>query len=118
MEVLHFFIFLSIGIILGILYDIFKIFRILCRDDLFVFVIDILYFIIYFIIMFKTSIILNFEKIRYYMVFECCLGFIIYRISIRKFIFFISKNIVKFAKKRLPKIKLFIFHKKTNRNNK
>lgn len=120
MVILHFIIFLSLGTVLGFLYDIFKIFRKLYKNNIFIFVIDTLYFIIYFIIMFGISIKLNFERIRYYMIFECCLGFTIYKVTISKFIFLVEKRIVQFVKKfhLVPKIKLFIFHKKSNRSKK
>ena len=120
MGILHFLIFLFFGIILGILYDILKISRNFYQNNTFIFIIDILYFAIYFIIMFKMSIILNFEKIRYYMVLECYLGFIVYKLTISRFIFLAEKNIAEFIKKRhlIPKIKLFILHKKMIKNKK
>ena len=118
MEILHLLIFLSLGIILGILYDIFKILRFFYHNIVFIFIIDILYFIIYFIIMFKTLIILNFESIRNYMIFECCLGFILYKVTISKFIFLAEKSIVRFIKRHSPKVKLFIFNKKASKNKK
>lgn len=118
MGILHLIIFLSLGIILGILYDIFKILRYFYHNTVLVFTIDILYFIIYFIIMFKMLIILNFENIRSYMIFESCLGFILYKATISKFIFLAEKSIARFIKRHFPRVKLFIFNKKTSKNKK
>ena len=117
---LHFLIFLFFGIILGILYDILKIFRKFYQNSTFIFIVDILYFMIYFIIMFEILMILNLEKIRYYMIFECCLWFAAYKLTISRFIFLAEKNMLEFIKKRhlIPKIKLFVFHKKMSKNKK
>lgn len=111
-SVLIFVYFFLLGIILGILYDLFKILRILITKNTFIFFIDILYFVIGSLLTFVLSIYVNLGIIRGFIFQGELFGFIVYKCILgRVFFGFMRKilfgiKVVRFIKKP----KLFIFN--------
>lgn len=106
-------IFILLGIALGLIYDIFKILRRLVQNKIFVFVIDVFYFLVCSVAIFYFCLVYNSGKIRYFVLQGVLIGAFLHKITISKFIFsFIEKTIVAVKKIRFPKMKLFIFNKK------
>ncbi|MBO6126399.1 MAG: spore cortex biosynthesis protein YabQ [Clostridia bacterium] len=103
-SILVFAYFFLLGIILGLLYDLFKIFRILIAKNSFIFFMDILYFVICSLVTFALCIFINSGIIRGFIFQGEFLGFIIY-----KYIF--SRIILKFMQKILFGIKIVRFIK-------
>ena len=111
-SILVFAYFFLLGIILGLLYDLFKLFRIFIANNALIFFSDILYFIICSLLTFILSIYINSGIIRGFIFHGEFFGFIIYKYIFGKIILnFMGKilfgiKIVRFFRKP----KLFIFN--------
>ena len=104
-SVLVFAYFFLLGIFLGLLYDLFKIFRIIIAKNSFIFFMDILYFVICSLVTFVLCIFINSGITRGFIFQGEFFGFITY-----KYIF--SRIISKFMQKILFGIKIVRFIKK------
>lgn len=109
---------MAVGGILGLIYDFFKIDRIVFkRGNIFVFLQDILFWIIATVIFFSFSVVFSNGQIRAYLLFGSFLGFLIYRLTFSKIIILISipfKKIINIVKKYYSALinKLNILNKK------
>ena len=104
-SILVFAYFFLLGIILGLLYDLFKLFRIFVANSALIFFSDILYFVICSLLTFILSIYINSGIIRGFIFHGEFFGFIIY-----KYIF--GRKILKFMRKILFGIKIVSFFRK------
>ena len=100
---LHLFIFFLIdGIIIGIIFDIFRILRKTFKHkDFVIYLQDILFWILTGILLLYTTFIFNDSEIRLYMILSSFLGFIIYLFTISKFFINISVKIILFIKNKI-----------------
>ena len=106
-------IFILLGIALGLIYDVFKILRCLIQNKIFIFFVDVFYFLVCSVSIFYFCLIYNSGKIRYFVLQGVLIGVFLHKITLSKFIFsFMGKTIVAVKKIRFPKMKLFIFNKK------
>ena len=96
--------FLLLGLFLGIIYDIFKILRIIIHNNFIIFVFDTLYFIIYTFCIFILNLLINMGYTRYFFVIISFLSTVVYKFTISRVIFRI-----------LRKINFFV-HRRTNKN--
>lgn len=96
--------FLLLGLFLGIIYDIFKILRLIIRNNFIIFIFDISYFIIYTFCIFILNLLINMGYTRYFFVIISFLFTLVYKFTISKAIFRI-----------LRKINFFV-HRRTNKN--
>ena len=91
---------LVLGLILGMIYDIFKLFRLVFNSKKWsIFFQDILYFIIISLITFFFIIIFNKGEIRYYILIGQFIGWGIYYISCGRIVYKYSKNFLRIIKK-------------------
>ena len=100
---LHLFIFFLIdGIIIGIIFDIFRILRKTFKHkDFVIYLQDILFWILTGILLLYTTFIFNDSEIRLYMILSSFLGFIIYLFTISKFFIKVSVKIILFIKNKI-----------------
>lgn len=96
--------FLLLGLFLGIIYDIFKILRLIIRNNFIIFVFDISYFIIYTFCIFILNLLINMGYTRYFFVIISFLSTLVYKFTISRALFRI-----------LGKINSFV-HRRTNKN--
>lgn len=109
--ILVFIYFFLLGIILGLIYDFFKILRIFISRNIFIFFIDILYFIICSLFTFVLLVYLNSGIIRYFIFQGEFLGFILYKYIFGKIFFVFARKIILNIKsmKFFKNLKLFTF---------
>lgn len=89
-----------LGLFLGVIYDVFRIFRLAFNSKKWgIFFQDILYFVIISLITFFFGIIFNNGEIRYYILTGQFIGWIAYYISIGKIVYKYSKSFLKFVNK-------------------
>lgn len=96
--------FLLLGLLLGIIYDIFKILRFIIHNNFIIFVFDTSYFIIYTFCIFILNLLVNMGYTRYFFVIISFLSTLVYKLTVSRAIFRV-----------LIKINSFV-HKKTNKN--
>ena len=103
---LHLFIiFLINGIIIGFVFDIFRVFRKSFRHkDYIINIQDILFWLITGIILLYSSFTFNDGELRLFMILSAFLGFIIYLLTLSKITIKINVKIIFFLKKILNKI--------------
>ncbi len=93
------------GIFIGIIYDIFKCFRIIgFSKDYMILIEDILFALILGILTFFLSLSFNDGKIRFYIIFSEFLGILVYKFTISKLLIYIFIKVLMI----LNKIKQFI----------
>ena len=93
-----------LGIIMGIIYDVFRIIRLLVSwKDWQVFIQDIVYFFIVGISTFLFALAYNKGDVRAYLIVGEIIGWIIYYITIGEIVYRFSEAIAKFIKKILMK---------------
>ena len=86
---------LVLGLILGIIYDIFRIFRLTFNVKKWgIFFQDILYFITISLVSFSFIIIFNKGEVRYYIIIGQLIGGVIYYISLGRIVYKYSKNLL------------------------
>ncbi len=89
----------TLGLILGVIYDIFRIFRLVFNSKKWgIFFQDMLYFIIISLITFFFIIIFNKGKIRYYILIGQFIGWGIYYISLGRIVYKYSKIFLRVIK--------------------
>lgn len=110
--ILIFIYFFLLGIILGLIYDFFKILRIFIQRNIFIFFIDILYFIICSLFTFVLLVYLNSGIIRCFIFQAEFFGFILYKYTFNKIFFVFMRKIIL----NIKNLNLFIFN--NNRNKK
>lgn len=94
-----------LGVILGILYDVFRIVRLAIRWNIWqVFLQDILYFVICGILTFIFLLMFNNGVIRIYVLCGECLGWAAYYITLGKLIYRCSSRIINYVKQILKKV--------------
>ena len=103
---LHLFIiFLINGIIIGFIFDMFRVFRKSFRHkDYIINIQDVLFWICTGIILLYSSFTFNDGELRLFMILSAFLGFVIYLLTLSKIIININVKIVLFVKKILGKI--------------
>lgn len=107
-----------LGIILGFAYDIFRILRmILNSKNVFIFIQDVLYFIISGIITFGFVLYFNSGDSRFYILAGEAIGWILYHLTIGNFIYKCSNKLVKCLKSKIYVIKSNIIGKIPKNNN-
>lgn len=109
-EISKFLYFILIGGIIGILFDIFRIFRKCFKtSDFITYVHDILFLLISAIILLISIFIINNGEIRAYMFFGIILGIIIYLFTLSKYFILFSTKVILFLKKIIinPIINIF-----------
>lgn len=106
--------FLLLGLVLGILYDIFKILRNIFQSNVLIFFIDVTYFLICSIITFVLSVLVNSGNMRYFTIQGELLGIVLYKMTLSRIIFKIIDKIVSICKKitKNLKSKMLKFNKK------
>lgn len=91
---------LVLGVSLGIVYDLFKLDRLLFkRSKIFLFFSDILFWLISAFLIFTFCVIFSNGQIRGYIVLGTLLGFVIYRLTLSKLIFLLVNPLKKLVKK-------------------
>ncbi|MDR1240867.1 MAG: spore cortex biosynthesis protein YabQ [Oscillospiraceae bacterium] len=103
------------GIIPGIIYDIFKIFRLIFNiKKLGLFILDIVYFIICAVLVFLFILTINLGYIRFFILNFIAAGWLIYRLTVSRIVFNFVYKILKFLKHKIkfPKINLCFLNKK------
>ena len=91
---------LVLGVSLGIVYDLFKLDRLLFkRSKIFLFFSDILFWLISAFLIFTFCVIFSNGQIRGFIVLGTLLGFIIYRLTLSKLIFLLVNPLKKLVKK-------------------
>lgn len=79
--------FLLLGILLGMVYDVFKISRIRFNlNNIFILILDIFYFIIYTLFLFLLNLIINMGQTRYFFILSSFFGTISYKLAISNFV--------------------------------
>ncbi len=78
-------VFICVGIVLGIIYDIFYVFR-LKRKGIIIHVSDIIFSVAFFVLTALTTLLFNSGKLEFYFFFGIFLGFCAERASLGKFI--------------------------------
>ena len=80
--------FILLGIIMGIVYDVFKIIRVyLFSNNIFIFFLDIIYFIIYTLCIFLLNIMVNMGYVRYFFIWSSFFGVLLHKVSVSSFFF-------------------------------
>ena len=91
---------LVLGVSLGIVYDLFKLDRLLFkRSKIFLFFSDILFWLISAFLIFTFCVIFSNGQIRGFIVLGTLLGFVIYRLTLSKLIFLLVNPLKKLVKK-------------------
>lgn len=94
-----------LGVLLGILYDVCRIFRLAINWNIWqIFLQDILYFVVCGILTFIFLLTFNNGVIRIYVLFGECLGWGAYYITFGKLIYRCSSRIINYVKKILKKV--------------
>jgi len=89
--------FFVLGTFLGIIYDVFKIYRLIFASKNFlIFLLDVFYFLICSICVFVLSLVVNMGCIRYFIIQSAVIGFVSYKLTIGKLFNFIFIKILKF----------------------
>ena len=111
-SILVFAYFFLLGITLGLLYDLFKLFRIFVANSALTFLLDILYFVICSLLTFVLSIYINSGIIRGFVFYGEFFGFIIYKYIFGRIVFKFMRRILFGIKivRFFGKFKLFIFN--------
>lgn len=92
--------FFSTGIIIGILFDIFRIIRKTFKTpNIVTYIQDIIFWILSGVLLLSTIFLFTDGEIRFYMITDIILGAIIYFITISKLFILISTKIILFIKK-------------------
>ncbi len=96
-----------LGIVLGLLYDAFRLVRmIINRHNIFIFIQDIIYFLLSAFITFLFVLIFNDGESRFYILAGEGIGWIVYHLTFGEFIYKCSEKIVKVSKLHIHKIVL------------
>lgn len=97
-----FIVFIVCGVLIGVLFDIFRISRKLIPSGLYLtFIQDLLFCLCSFILLILFSYKFNFGQLRWYMFFGIIIGCLLYFITISKFVILISVFIIKISVKIL-----------------
>lgn len=105
-----FFIFVANGIIIGLLFDIFRIIRkTIPTNDFMTYLEDILFWILTGIILLYSIFIFNNGEIRFFMFLATILGTIIYMFFISRYVIKINVAIINFIKNIIKKILKILF---------
>ena len=100
---------LGIGFLLGLLYDVFRIFRVaFSKGKIGYFITDILYFIVFSFCTFLFLITVNEGQLRLYLIIGEVFGFLIYYFSVGVIVFRIFDRTISFIKRGFKKIKNII----------
>lgn len=103
-----------LGIFLSLLYDCFRIADAVLKVNIKrIFAEDIIYFILSAIVTFIYILVVNMGEIRIYIICEEVIGWLIYRLTVRKFIYRTALKIVKFFYNWFCKLKRYIISKIT-----
>lgn len=87
------------GGILCFVYDLFRVDRVLFkRSSIFVFLQDVLFWVISAFVFFSFSVVFSNGQIRGYLLFGTALGFLIFRLTISRLIWFLVRPLKKFIK--------------------
>ena len=101
-----------LGAVLSVLFDGFRVVNAVFRANWKrIFFEDIVYFILSAIITFTYILIMNMGEIRFYIIWGELIGWVIYRLTIGKFIYKILLSAIKFVVKWLTKFKVFVISK-------
>lgn len=101
-----------LGSILCLIFDGFRVLNAVLKINLKrIFFEDVFYFILSALITFTYILVVNMGEIRFYIILGEIIGWIIYRISIGKFVYKAALNAVKFLIKWVSKIKNYIILK-------
>lgn len=93
-QVCVFFYSILLGFFLGVVYDIFRLFRIIINtSNIWIFCQDILYFILSSLITFIFILTFNNGEFRLYVILGECIGWIIYYASLGEWIYSIARKI-------------------------
>ena len=113
-----FLLFFVLGLLFGLIYDLFKIFRNLTRFKIFIFFIDILFFVLFSLSIFKACVILNSGNVRYFIIQASFLGIIFYKFIISKKLSKLEQKMIKFLKRVKNHFILFNFNKNKRKKTK
>ena len=101
-----------LGAFLSLVFDGFRISNAVLKVNLKrIFFEDVIYFILSAIITFTYILVVNSGEIRVYIIFGEVLGWIIYRLTIGKFVYKIILTVVKFLSKWFSKLKKYVISK-------
>lgn len=79
--------FLSLGVLLGIVYDMFKILRVHFNSgNIFILILDVFYFVVYTLSLFLLNLIINMGQTRYFFILSSFFGTISYKLAISNFV--------------------------------
>lgn len=106
------------GVVLGFIYDVFKFDRILFkRSMIFIFISDVLFWIISAFVIFSFCIVFSNGQVRGYIIFGSLIGFLIFKILFSRIFFWflnpfkkITKSINLFYVLGMKNLNLFIFN--------
>ncbi len=108
-----------LGIVLGFVYDIFRILRMIVNSkNISIFIQDVLYFIISGIVTFWFVLNFNSGDSRFYILVGEAIGWILYHLTVGNLIYKCSNKLVNSFKSKINMIKIKLITKTSKNNNK